>query len=124
MNDELERLMREATPGPWKLDGDKASPDISGPAGWAVALGECSQNCGYIHWNNLADADLIVAAVNALPELLAERAENARLREALQPFIRSEDDFKGAPDNAPYGVYVKIGDLRRARAALNQETKP
>ena len=37
-----------------------------------IAQGECSQNWGYIEWFNLADAALIVAAVNALPALLDE----------------------------------------------------
>jgi hypothetical protein len=87
--DELKRLMGEATPGPWRVAGDARSPDIYGPKEWAVALGECAQNCGYIHWNNLADADLICAAVNALPELLAMAEENARLREALKPFAEA-----------------------------------
>ena len=122
MNDELERLMREASPQPWYYPDDGGhliygQRGLSGVAG--VFPGSRADPKP-----SRANAALIVAAVNALPELLAERAENARLREALQPFIRSEDDFKGAPDNAPYGVYVKIRDLRRARAALNQETKP
>ena len=117
MNDELEKLQElvrlvemeftnHLTEGPngYCPDDESVSADVAG---------DSPLTFGHIRRAR--------AAVNALPELLAERD---RLREALQPFIRSEDDFKGAPDNAPYGVYVKIRDLRRARAALNQETKP
>lgn len=58
MSDELERLMREATPGPWTHASDKlAAGNIKAPD----------------------NAALIVAAVNALPELLAklERYDDA-----------------------------------------------
>jgi cell division protein ZapA (FtsZ GTPase activity inhibitor) len=57
MNDELEKLLAAATPGPWTHASDKlAAGNIKAPD----------------------NAALIVAAVNALPELLAE---NERLRE-------------------------------------------
>ena len=57
--DGLERLLAEATPLPWEYASDKlAAGNIKAPD----------------------NAALIVAAVNALPELLAE---NAKLREVL-----------------------------------------
>ena len=64
MNDELEKLLAAATPGPWTHASDKlAAGNIKAPD----------------------NAALICAAVNALPELLAMAEENARLREALRP---------------------------------------
>jgi hypothetical protein len=48
-------------------------------------------------------------------------AENARLREALQPFASAADDTSGEYDDQnPLDYYdgLTLGDLRRARAAL------
>jgi hypothetical protein len=117
--DELERLLKAGTPGPWKIDGDKASPDIFGPEGWAVALGECSQNCGYIHWNNLADADLIVAAINALPGLI----ESARRVEEMRAALKTIDRFSliievGLRNTEPQFQPEIVAGLLKARAAL------
>ena len=73
-----------------------------------IAQGECSQNWGYIEWFNLADAALIVSAVNALPALLDEveglRAALSRLllefdfliEEGTLPDIRDDMIFVAA----------------------------
>ena len=70
-----------------------------------------------------------LAAVNALPELLAKVK---RLEEALKPFVAvvdldvsefcSDSDWF-APMSAQHAraPRLTVGDLRRARAALNQE---
>lgn len=48
----------------------------------------------------------------------AQAAEIERLREALKPFASSEAiDDPDMPDRC--GVFARLGDLRRARAALN-----
>jgi len=90
--DELERLMREAMPAPWRLNEDGTISLASGAkAPWRQT--------------DRANCALIVAAVNALPELLAERD---RLRQALEEL--SVDDFHSS-------TVRKI-----ALAALNPET--
>lgn len=74
--DELERLIKSASELPWKeglRDGDEK--DVWGP-GYLVAKVYLGSPAAKRRANNAA---LIVAAVNALPELLAERE---RLRQA------------------------------------------
>ena len=69
------------------------------------------------------------AAVNALPELLAKVK---RLEEALEPFAEFEqairDSYAGHSDTDVFYRFnetdLPVGAFRRARAALNQETKP
>lgn len=58
--DELEKLEKAATPGPWaEEEGDVMGPgDVNGYANWITSDAE------------QADAALIAAARNALPELL------------------------------------------------------
>lgn len=86
--DELEELLRAATPLPWSLpdppDG-VGEGEIYGSDGWAVVdsmLFEGDRAERTADWKepftrpegtHLANAALIVAAVNALPALLAER---------------------------------------------------
>lgn len=77
--EELEKMMAEATPGPIRLmDGDPLSVDFHA----AVYVPKMT---GATPVTKLAaNAALIVAAVNALPELVALRKENERLKEALE----------------------------------------
>lgn len=78
--DELEQLLAAATPGEWALYGDC---EIS--AGNLVAMIECMFS--ETEATDKSNASLIVAARNSLPAMLTEirelRAENARLKEAL-----------------------------------------
>ena len=76
---DLKKLMAEATPGPIRLmDGDPLSVDFH-------AAVYAPKMTGTTPVTKLAaNAALIVAAVNALPELVALRKENDRLREALE----------------------------------------
>ena len=85
--DDLKKLLAAATPGPWTHASDKlAAGNIKAPD----------------------NAALIVAAVNALPELLAMAEENARMRAALQAIV----------DNAEIGE--READAAFARAALSK----
>lgn len=62
------------------------------------------------------------AAVNALPELLAERD---RLREALKIFANLGGGIiENARPGEEFTFRVHAATIRMARAALNQETKP
>ena len=45
------------------------------------------------------------------------RAENSKLRDALRPFADAADDFIAEKHDAHRAI-VTLGDLRRARAAL------
>ena len=72
----LRRLLAEATPGPWKQEGVR----VSAPNVLSVCM------CNASGQDPLANSTLIAAAVNALPDLLAERE---RLREALRLILAS-----------------------------------
>ena len=134
--DELERLMREATPGPW--NNKRSARCIQGPdtfEGDPVIIGGLVG--GSRQWSNFpfseycvpgknegdANAALICAAVNALPELVALRKENDRLREALKDVVERYDAEH--PMRQADWHNLKCGCVRclvdRARAALNQE---
>lgn len=125
--------MLAATPGPWYAGHNKLG-DPQGPMSiWpdpsmvGAVIARCGPQGMSQGWfeQPAKDAALIVAAVNALPELLAE---NERLREALTPFaLVAEHDIGSdetdrdifrpmlAHNHAPR---LSVGDLRRARAAL------
>jgi len=76
------------------------------------------------HASELLPIDLteLLAAEDACNNAAAMAGEVLALRAALKPFIRSEDAFKGAADEAQYGVYVTIGDLRRIANLLKGTT--
>ena len=81
MSDELERLMREATPGPWEVS-ERAKdwrPQVVSTERGPI----CTMHIPEIGDADL-NADLIVAAVNALPELLAIKAERDRAQRACE----------------------------------------
>lgn len=135
--DELKRLMEAATPGPWEIDAVTVHP-VDGPTQrylYLTATGAGSGDIadlyhiqsGYHHkHNSAANAALIVAAVNALPELLALREENERLKAALTTISlvggnMPDESFetKSGPCDAMMrgGMFVTCRAL--ARAALS-----
>jgi len=131
--DELERLIKSGTPLPWMKGGVRTKQLIED----AISVGQDEFRVAYLPIGKthneqagaLADAALIVAAVNALPELLAMVK---RLEEALEPFAEFEqairDSYAGHSDTDVFYRFnetdLPVGAFRRARAALNQETKP
>ena len=117
--DEIERLMREATPLPWYVDtSPNASPDYVSADGRAIARCYGSPNLSR-PLPARTNAALIVAAVNALPELLALREEVGRLRAVLTKIANFEGyDCTGVASNAELEI------IDEARAALNQEPTP
>jgi len=112
----LRELLAKATPGPWALNDDDTISLASGEkTAWRQA--------------HRANCALIVAAVNALPELLNEverlRAEMDRMREALEKISERHVPDQPAADGSDEADYVRKHhtNLRRiARAALG-ETK-
>ena len=136
---ELEKLLAEATPGPWRTVGDGSrnmagvhagphdsddsyllftlynDPNDDGPMGNGGLLPETVER-----WK--ADARLIVAAVNALPELVAKvkRLEGA-LETIANPATYSHS-LLSCCQHTFDDTCELFSDI--ARAALNQETKP
>ena len=97
---DLRRLLAEATPGPWRFDGFDRILSKDDEAQLATVYGAaCQDQDGY------PVALLLVAAVNALPVLLAERE---RLREALTTIDREWSRTGGVSGDA----------IAKARAAL------
>lgn len=134
--DELEKLLAAATPGPWKIERGKRciqGPDtrdgdplvltsmMGGATKWSHS--PYSEYCVPGMKEGDANAALIVAAVNALPELVARVR---RLEEALK-FYADPNRWPNMPNpkNPHYDLEMDAGSRARfalhARAALNQE---
>lgn len=87
----LRALLEQGTPGPWEVDPEVRTANIctiyhtADAQGWTHVSGEMGRNPDRAE--NTANAALIVAAVNALPALLAEveglRRDMATLSGAL-----------------------------------------
>lgn len=127
----LERLLREATPGPWHglHDGpDAKNPDCScgqvwsGAVDWPVAF--CDTREGDEGPNERvrkANAALIVAAINALPQLLETARKAGEYREALEAIAggRISTDFVMS---IPPDWRSAFGQLQAlAKAALSKQ---
>lgn len=128
---EIERLLGEATEGPWHVKDDeyrgviypvdaKSNPVVGGEIG--------------------SNAALIVALRNAFPAIIADwkrlKAERDAMAEALKPFLflftrdfegDGEDQLEGLPDSHAFEVCwetgsksprITAGQVRRARKAL------
>ena len=110
---ELEKLLAEATPGPWYFHDLREQKEWEGEQSYSISVGLSFVDDAryYPSAPCFTDAALIVAAVNALPELLAERD---RLREAL---VQADLKIRSFPR-------ADQSDVEFIRAALNQETKP
>jgi hypothetical protein len=67
--DRLEALLAKATPGPWEVDGPSYNQIIWSSAENRVCF--MAHSSGLDEERDLATAALIVAAVNALPGLIA-----------------------------------------------------
>lgn len=135
--DELERLMREATPGPWhhvqafesvpavrtihgKVPGQRVDyvstwPGPGTPKGHRVVIPmETVTEEGIVRTATSADMALICAAVNALPELV-ERVR--RYESLIRALIENEPD-----DIVADGGHTVLDEWRyNARSALTQE---
>ena len=115
-------LLDGVTEGPWEWD--EWCSDLS-PL-WTV---EMSQGAGYIDWsvNKESHARFILAARQLVPALAAEnaalKAEDARLREALEPFCgwTIGGVIADSPENA--AKYPLLAEqIGNARAALKGQT--
>lgn len=112
--DELERLLSEGTKPPLEVKVNRAGNPTIGPVGsegmiapWIVSD---------------EDAALIVAAINALPELVAMGKEAAFLLERLADFDRSGDTMTEDGQRDWYGHVLP--SLSRLHAALQTKETP
>lgn len=87
---DLEAVLAQATRPPWRVNHTRSSRGlfIEDCTGATSPLDQGRWICGEINNNgedqiNLANADLITAAVNTLPALLAAARERTRLHTAL-----------------------------------------
>ena len=131
----LRALLERATPGPWQTSAVRSRADIRlgrdtstfgiGPDGDALAVVFHDDKTGH----GYIDGRLIVAAVNALPALLATAERLAVVEAALEPFVRHGRACGAFGDDpGPFWIMTDEGhrdvpanDFQRARAALNPE---
>jgi hypothetical protein len=60
----------------------------------------------------------LTLCAEAAAELTAARARIAELEKAIEPFSLEDGDYKGRDDDEAIGVFIRLGDFRRARAIL------
>jgi hypothetical protein len=99
---ELKRLMAEATPRPWYRTGPLDEEETGVLGGVDMGLlsapdGDDANQTNLIDDPKEADYDLIAAAVNALPDLLADIE---MLREALKAVSQKHPGYGGTGDIA------------------------
>ena len=82
---DLKKLLDEATPGPWHHGGSPVDNPyrVDVVKFYAGGMAAVIADMRGEPENRTHDAALIVAAVNAVPELLALREENERLKQEL-----------------------------------------
>jgi hypothetical protein len=128
--EELEKLEREATIQPWASVGVQPLNERK-PIGYAVCHGYDWIAQG--HCEREADADLIAAARNALPRLIATARAAERLAEAGNKFKAANDEVRrlvvsGGIGRASYQAAVDTQQTAmltfwRALAAYQTATK-
>jgi hypothetical protein len=104
----LHDLLGKATPGPWQRG--PAAHQIDGPGGLQIAA--------TTSWKNAADRELIVAAINALPALLAiaeaaavmsEQLNGPSLMADMDATLKAESDLRDALALLPRGEGMEGG---------------
>lgn len=121
---ELRGLLEHATPGPWfreEMDTRKRQYQVR------ATIGQSTGGCGYLLFKGVeldSDAALIVALVNAAPDLLRsaerERELEARvqaLEEGLRPFA-IDTAFSEHLGETHQRTRFAVAHFRRARALL------
>jgi hypothetical protein len=131
MNDELERM--DLSSLPWTLhEGSSPLGDTGDHDDWIEIRSGGNVIARWYGEEDDGSAALICAAVNALPEMLARVK---RYEEALSVIVEGAQlsEYEGLTDDRGLSMRLcgpnfledfTLGDFRRARAALNQETKP
>lgn len=122
----LRQLEREATNAPWTLVRNGGSVDEikHGDDRYVYLPPQADGDSSYF---SLADADLIVAMRNALPELLADAALGRAVRE-MKAFIETRicelNDTGDYPDKDIVGMAVAFEEMRDKLALLLDAPPP
>jgi hypothetical protein len=120
--EDLKKLLAAATPGPWYVGHNKLGDDQGPMSIWPDAnmIGAIIARCGpqqpWQGWYEQPahDAALIVAAINALPELLAK----------LERYDDALDEIAAHYNGGITGPGRQQADSMRAIARVALETKP
>lgn len=134
--DQLRALHQAATPGPWVLSDEQPADELYGPFHKLLRKGDVFRkpSIGYFMaaFNSQpADAELIVAAVNALLDLLDGMAALERIAEQQQKtlaMIQSNDFVFDSIGNEPgnwqhlaFSIYTDLCEVDTiARQALDR----
>ena len=117
MLDELERLLKSATPGPWETREVPSGLDlwVNGILiGWVGSLGDGTNDARLI--TSAVNARLITSAVNALPVLL-------RVARAAERLHATEQEMKGCQSEQEYDELLAANDQAWIEfSALMKET--
>lgn len=123
--DELERLEKAATPGPWAHYGHHTTGKLwlYGTADYAnhprIALIEEGLNYGQdVPATESANADLITAMRNALPALIAAARETERMWSMHAEYVRDALAEQARFDAAEARIKVLEADIARKDEAL------
>ena len=120
--EEMERLDKEATPGPWLRIGDfvyalQLDPDGSGDQinRWSCEVHRDNGDQGAPEEERVAVAALITEARNALPAILSALREAWERAERAEARVVDLATLFGIPDGARY-----LNDCRERAAALRE----
>lgn len=114
--EELEKLIAEARKGPLRV----VETPLAYGSRCTINRPDGSIVCDTVI--NRRDAALIVAAVNALPELIAMARESERLREALAEIARCNQYMSEADTNYEYEMrQIELCRLIKTRTALKEK---
>ena len=118
--DELERLLKAGTPGPWWI-ATMAPEYVYAGSREVARCYKLPDTKGALPSDNAA---LIVAAINALPGLIESVRRVRELEAALAPFAEQADEYDArggemaADDEQSDRPTFQVSDFRTARAAL------
>lgn len=97
----LRELRLAATPGPWSVDSNGIT--VGAPSGNVLMVN--------LARNSKADPALIVAAINALPEILEAIDEQTDLLERVSILEKERDDWRNRAQAKPSGGDTDSADL-------------
>jgi hypothetical protein len=124
---ELRRLAEAATPGPWHAHGDCCSVVFASPKDHSCSIAETFAGRAA----RFADRDLIVAAVNGVSGLLAERDQLLGALSEIERLTKPVSmDMSGRPNHAPIQsagvgrIWNKVRDALDTGEARGEAAKP
>ena len=116
--DELARLEKAATPGPWNSYSAMCCPDMGGVSSEGSPYNVCKAGVGrYGHPMSIEDAEFVAYARNALPELIAELTRLRELEAAVLGCYRTHYTVENSVNafEERYRMFAAIAACRKAR---------